>query len=840
MAYDHKSLQEKYQRIWREQKTYEPDLEKAKNPYYNLMMFPYPSAEGLHVGNMYAFTGADVHGRFRRMCGYDVFEPIGLDGFGIHSENFAIKIGKHPAEQARVSEDNFYRQLSLIGNGFAWNNRLETYDPEYYRWTQWLFIQMFKNGLAYKSNALVNWCPSCKTVLADEQVEDGKCERCKSEVERREMSSWYLKITEYADRLLDNIDSYTWTDKEGKAHVGLDWPNKVTLAQKNWIGRSNGLEIDFTAQMPDGSQKKLPVWTTYWETIYGVTYLVVAPEHELAQELATEEVSSAVEQYIAAARNKSEQDRKMGEKDKTGVFTGSFAINPVNGERVPIWVADYVLTGVGTGAVMGVPAHDERDFSFAKKYDLPIKQVVSFEDAEINEKVSQGERPHSGAGTLVNSAAFTGQSAWEEGKEALQEWMAQQGFARQTTSYHLRDWLISRQRYWGPPIPLVYCAACAQENKGDRPELPGWYADENLPVELPFIEEFKPQGDGVSPLDNAPESWKHVPCPSCGEQAIRETDVSDTFLDSSWYFLRYPNVDSSEHPFPLAAKGKWFPVDAYIGGAEHAVLHLLYSRFVTMALKDWGMLDFEEPFPYLFGHGLIIKDGAKMSKSRGNVVNPDEYIEKYGADALRTYLMFLGPYDQGGDFRDTGMNGTYRWLVKVWSAFAEFAPASESSEAVSRKLNWAIQENTRDMSQLKYNTAIARIMEVCNVWKEEGALSLADALSLLKLLAPFAPYLTEALYQDLQKKHSDTVFSSLHTSEWPKADPKWLVSDLVKLGVQVNGKVRATLEIPADKVDDKAFIEAQARNLEELQKYIAGYEVKKVIVVPGKVVSFVL
>jgi leucyl-tRNA synthetase len=839
MAYDHKALQEKYQRVWRDQKIYQPNLLTAKRPYYNLMMFPYPSAEGLHVGNMYAFTGADVHGRFRRMSGFDVFEPIGLDGFGIHSENFAIKIGKHPAEQAKISEKNFYRQLSLIGNGFAWENNLETYDPKYYRWTQWLFIEMFKHGLAYKANALVNWCPSCKTVLADEQVEDGKCERCKSEVERREMSSWYLKITEYADRLLDNIDSYAWTDREGASHTGLKWPNKVTIAQKNWVGRSAGLEITFTAQMPSGSQEKLTVWTKFWETVYGVTYLVVAPEHPLAMSLATSEQKSEVSAYIEAARNKSEQDRKMGEKNKTGVFTGSFVINPVNGERVPVWVADYVLTGVGTGAVMGVPAHDERDFAFAKKYDLPIKQVVRYEDKEIDAQVAQGERSHEGEGLLVNSGAFDDQSAWGEGKTAMKDWMSSQGFANEKTTYHLRDWLISRQRYWGPPIPLMYCENCAKQGKGERPELPGWYADENLPVELPFIEDFKPQGQGTSPLDNAPDSWKHVACPVCGEQATRETDVSDTFLDSSWYFLRYPNVESTEHPFPLAADGKWFPVDAYIGGAEHAVLHLLYSRFVTMALKDWKMVPFEEPFPYLFGHGLIIKDGSKMSKSKGNVVNPDEYIEKYGADALRTYLMFLGPYDQGGDFRDTGMNGTYRWLAKIWSAFSVYAPVKQSSVEVSRKLHWAIAENTREMAQLKYNTCIARIMEVCNVWREGGELSLQDAISLLKLLAPFAPYITEEIYESLSVTHN-LKLNSIHASGWPVVDQAHLHSDTVRLGVQINGKVRSTLEVPSDKVQDKKFVEELARELPEIQKHLEGKQIKQVIVVPGRVVSFVI
>lgn len=845
MAYDHKSLEENYSKLWRDHSVYEPDLASSKKPYYNLMMFPYPSAEGLHVGNMYAFTGADAHGRFRRMSGYDVFEPIGLDGFGIHSENFAIKIGKHPAEQAQVSEKNFYRQLSQIGNGFAWNHRLETYDPEYYRWTQWLFLQMFKRGLAYKAAALVNWCPSCKTVLADEQVEDGKCERCKSVADRREMSSWYLKITEYADRLLDNIDSYAWTDKEGKKHVGLDWPGKVTIAQKNWIGRSTGLNIDFSAELPSGDQGRLTVWTKFWETIFGVTYIVIAPEHELASSLATDENRFAVEQYIKAARGKTEQDRKTGERDKTGVFTGSYAINPVNGARVPIWVADYVLTGVGTGAVMGVPAHDQRDFEFAQKYSLPSIQVVSYEDEMVNAAVSSGEKAHEGEGILMNSGEFSGKSAWGEGKQELKAWMISRGFAQEQTTYHLRDWLISRQRYWGPPIPLVYCESCAQAGKGERQELPGWYAvpEQSLPVELPYLEDFKPHGEGTSPLDNAASEWKFTTCPSCGEKAERETDVSDTFLDSSWYFLRYPSIDEKDTPFSLAAQGKWFPVDAYIGGAEHAVLHLLYARFVTMALKDWGMLEQEEPFPYLFGHGLIIKDGAKMSKSKGNVVNPDEYIAKYGADALRTYLMFLGPYEQGGDFRDTGMHGMYKWLDKIWAHFQKFSPAERSTEKVARVLHGAIAANTHEMAQLRYNTCIARLMEVMNAWKEKGeALSTEDAMAFLQLLAPFAPYLSEALYQQLLGSESvgKADFRSIHTSSWPVATEALLRGKTVTLSVQVNGKFRGTIEVSTEESTDKSLLEEKAKAVPGVMKFLEGKTIKQVIVVPGRIVSFVV
>jgi leucyl-tRNA synthetase len=880
MSYDPQALQSKYQQVWHDQKVYEPDLlsthknQKAPKPYYNLMMFPYPSAEGLHVGNMYAFTGADVHGRFRRMQGYDVFEPIGLDGFGIHSENYAIKVGKHPQQQAKISEENFYRQLSLIGNGFAWDERLETYDPEYYRWTQWLFIQMFKKGLAYKGTARVNWCPSCKTVLADEQVEDGRCERCKSEVERREMSSWYFKITNYADRLLGNIDGFAWTDKEGQKHTGLDWPNKVTMAQKNWIGRKDGLAIDF-AVSNNQNQKTSPaaqsltnltVWTTYWETLFGATYLVVAPEYPQLADLVTPEQKQAVDTYVEQALNKSEQERKIG-RDKTGVFTGTTVINPATGQEIPVWVADYVLTDVGTGAVMGVPAHDERDFAFAKRFELPIIQVVEYSDPEVNAKVAAAEQAYEAEGKLLHSAvtngpSFDGQSAWGEGKQTMKEWMLSAGFAREQIHYHLRDWLISRQRYWGPPIPLVFCEDCAKQGRGERPELPGWYAvaETQLPVLLPHLENFKPVGDGTSPLDNAEDSWKFTTCPHCGGQAKRETDVSDTFLDSSWYFLRYPcasadgvapKQDADKHPFPQVEAGKaspgqptWFPVDAYIGGAEHAVLHLLYARFVTMALHDWGYLPSEEPFPYLFGHGLIIKDGAKMSKSRGNVVNPDDYIAKFGADALRSYLMFLGPYDQGGDFRDTGMHGMNKWLNKVWETVVN-SHSDQTTPALKQKLHQTIATNTQDMAQLKFNTCLARLMEVINLWRDgtsgqAATMSDADVVVFLQLLAPFAPYLTEELFQTRHESGKTTNFQSIHSTIWPTADSQYLVVENVTIAVQINGKLRATFQMGREEAKNESAAIALARELSEVERFCQGKQIKKSIYIPGKIINFVV
>jgi leucyl-tRNA synthetase len=816
--YDHRQVEKTWSRRWLETGVYEPDLSKAKKPFYNLMMFPYPSAEGLHVGNMYAFSGADIFGRYQRMLGNDVFEPIGLDGFGIHSENYAIKIGKHPAEQAKVSEANFYRQLSMIGNGFAWNERLETYDPEYYKWTQWIFVQMFKKGLAYKASSLVNWCPSCKTVLADEQVEDGKCERCKSEVQRKEAKQWFFKITEYADRLLSNIEQ-------------LKWPEKIRIAQRQWIGKGKGLSIHFSVE---GLDTPITVWTKFWETVFGVTFLVLAPEYELLSKLPIPTSHKKdVDAYVKAALNKTEQQRKIGEGNKTGVFTGVYAINPVNGQKVPVWIADYVLAGVGTGAVMGVPSHDERDFEFAKKYKLGMIQVVSYADVALDKAVKEGKKAAEGEGVLINSGTFDGQDAWGDGKKNMADWMCKQGYAEWKTTYHLRDWLISRQRFWGAPIPMVECEKC------------GWQAvsEDQLPVELPFIKDYKPTGDGKSPLAKASKDWLFAPCPSCGGQAKRETDVCDTFLDSSWYFLRYPSLGSKTadtKPFDPAITKKWQPVNAYIGGAEHAVLHLLYSRFVTMALKDWGHLDFEEPFPFLFGHGLIIKDGSKMSKSKGNVVNPDEYIEKFGADTLRTYLMFLGPYDQGGDFRDTGIAGMYRWLQKVWRLYTEKGFAKTTSALLAAKVQKTIKKCTRDMADFKFNTSISAMMECTNLWQEqEQEMAKEDALSLLKLLAPFAPYMTEELYQKyFAAQHAE--YRSLHKEQWPTYNEKLTLEDQIEIAIQVNGKFKGTSAVSRDQAMDKKHLEKVALEYPRVAELVGKGNPKTIIVIPGKVVNIVL
>jgi leucyl-tRNA synthetase len=736
VKYKHITIEKKWQERWLKERTFSPDLLKSGNPYYNLMMFPYASAEGLHVGNMYAFTGADVHGRFQRMQGRDVFEPIGLDGFGIHSENYAIKIGRHPKEHAKISQKHFYEQLHMTGISFDWEHTLETYDPGYYKWTQWLFIQMFKAGLAYKDEALVNWCPQDKTVLSDEQVIDGKCERCGSEVTKREMSSWFFRITKYADRLLENIEK-------------IDWPEKIKIAQRNWIGRSEGRTIEFQIK---GSEKKIKVFTTRPETLNSTTFLAVA----------------------------SKENKDL--KEKWGKFTGKYAINPLNNEKIPVWETNYVESGYGTGAIMGVPAYDERDKEFAIKYHIDIV-----------------ERP------------FT--------KEIL---------GAKTVHYHLRDWGISRQRYWGPPIPMVFC-------KDD-----GWVSvpEEDLPVFLPDITDFKPKGDGTSPLHNAPESWKKIKCPKCGKEATRELDVSDTFLDSSWYFLRYPSIHSKTEnslPFDPEITKKWLPVDTYIGGAEHAVLHLMYARFVTMVLKDLGYLGFEEPFPFLFGHGLIIKDGAKMSKSKGNIVNPDEYIAKFGADTLRMYLMFLGPFDQGGDFRDTGIEGMERFIQRLWKIFVGGKKLSETDKKeVYVKLHQTIKKVTDNVSKFKYNTAIASIMELVNIVSEKGA-DREVLRNLCLLLAPFAPYLTEEVWVEVLGQKF-----SVHKTLWPKYDESLIKTESVTVVVQVNGRVRSQLIVDNLQLINKKEIIELAKKDEKVAKWLQDKKIKNVIFVPGKIINFVI
>ena len=783
--YDPLTIEQYWQSKWEEAGVYQPDLANAKKPFYNLMMFPYPSAEGLHVGSVFAFSGVDIYGRFKRMQGNDVFEPIGLDGFGIHSENHAIKTGVHPISHAKSTENNFYRQLREIGNSFDWKAKLETYDPHYYRWTQWLFIQLFKAGLAYRKKAEVNWCPSCKTVLADEQVIDGQCERCGSVVARRDLEQWFFRITKYADRLLNNIDS-------------LNWAEKVKTAQRNCIGKSEGARIEFKIK---DSKLKIEVFTTRPDTLSGATFLVLSPEHELVSKIKKQEVID----YVAQVKGNSEKDGR----GKTGVFSGFYAINPVNGELMPVWIADYVLISYGTGAIMAVPAHDSRDYEFAMKYNLPVKVVIASDSQQV---VGEPE-----------------------------------------IIYHLRDWLISRQRYWGPPIPMIYCQKCAKEGKswfgknfkGDW-DAAGWYPveEKDLPVELPYVADYKPMGTGKSPLANYPDFYE-TKCPECGSKARRETDVSDTFLDSAWYFFRYVSAERRDLPFDKEIVRKWLPVNMYIGGAEHSVLHLLYSRFITMVLKDAGYIDFEEPFARFYSHGLIIKDGAKMSKSKGNVINPDKYISKFGADTLRMYLHFLGPFNEGGDFRDTGIEGMYRFLKRVWRLFIEREPHPDplrkgagNRDDRLKMMHQTIQGVTQDLENLRYNRAIAKLMTWYNFLAKQDGLSMEEADVYLKLLAPFAPHMAEDLWQKI--KGTTGSFKSIHVQEWPLFDPKYLEEESVVIAVQVNGKMRETVRVASGKMRDEKHVEELVRRNEKVANVLEGKVIRRVIYVPGKILNFVV
>ena len=801
-TYDPKAIERKWQERWQESGIYEVDLRRAKAPYYNLMMFPYPSAEGLHVGNVYAFTGADIHGRYKAMRGLDVFEPMGFDAFGIHSENFAIKRGIHPKTLIAGNVQHFREQLTRLGGRFAWSHAVETTDPDYYRWTQWIFLQFFKAGLAQRRKAPVNWCPSCKTVLANEQVIGGRCERCDSEVGQRELEQWFFDITRYADRLLDNLDH-------------LDWSDVIKTAQRNWIGRSDGAQLRFAVAQQE--EAEIAVFTTRPDTVYGATFLVLAPEHPLVPRLTTAGAKDAVDAYVRAAAERSQEERIAGE-DKTGVFTGSYAVNPFTGKDIPIYIADYVLYGYGTGAIMAVPGHDARDFAFARQHGLPIVRVVAGPDG------AQGglEQAYEEPGTAMASGPFDGLPT-AQAKEAAITAAEERGVGQRHRTYHLRNWLISRQRYWGPPIPVVYCETCGIVG----------VPEDQLPVLLPDVEDFVPKGTGESPLAAIP-AFLETTCPNCHGPARRETDVSDNFLDSAWYFLRYPSSDDALSPFDPEVTRRWLPVDSYIGGKEHAVLHLLYTRFVCMALHDLGHLDFEEPFKRFRAHGVIVRGGAKMSKSRGNVVNPDEFFERYGADTLRSYLMFMGPYEEGGDFSDQGIEGIYRFLNRVYHLVRKNAAqpaAGAPAQDALRLRHQTIRRVTDDIEGLKYNTALAALMEYLNALGRMDAVAREDLETLVLLLAPFAPHLTEELWQALGRPYS------VHRAAWPVYDPALLVTQTVTVVVQVDGKLRDRLQLPAGL--DEAAVRSAALASDTVRRFLPDGADLRFVHVPDRLLSIV-
>jgi leucyl-tRNA synthetase len=829
--YDPTALEREWQKRWEAEGTNSftrDEIQAPKSPYYNLMMFPYPSAEGLHVGNIYAFTGADVHGRFQRLQGRDVFEPIGFDAFGIHSENFALKVGTHPMDLIPSNVANFTRQLRRIGGMFDWDHTVDTTDPDYYRWTQWLFLQLFKSGLAERKEAPVNWCPSCMTVLANEQVVAGLCERCDTAVEQRRIAQWFFRISDFAQRLLDNLET-------------LDWSETTKKAQENWIGRSEGallrfpvLDVEATPELirsatetdgqeetPEVDELLLEVFTTRPDTIFGATYMVLAPEHPLVEALTTPEHRAQVEAYKDRVSRLDLVARKKVEKDKTGVFTGGYCRNPATGQKIPVWIADYVLMEYGTGAIMAVPGHDERDFEFATKFELPIPRVVAGPDDDAATPLDEA---YTGDGHLVNSGEFDGLPV-EEGKGRIAQWLEEKGLARARVNYRLHDWCISRQRYWGPPIPVVHCPDC-----GAVP-----VPEDQLPVILPRVEDFKPDDSGISPLARVQE-WYETECPECQGPARRETDVSDTFLDSAWYFLRYPSTDRDDIAFDPEITRRWLPVDCYIGGNEHAVLHLLYSRFITMALHDLGHLDFEEPFTQFRAHGLIVREGAKMSKSKGNVVVPDPIIEEYGADTFRLYLMFLGPFEEGGDYRDAGIQGPFNFLKRLWETVVPVAELKDgpADPEVERKLHQTIEQLSRQIPELGYNTSIAAMMEYLNVLRAGGRkASRAEVEPLIVLIAPFCPHLAEELWRRLG--HEGSIFQG---RRWPEFDPEKTVEDEITLAVQVNGKLRATVELPAGSSEERALALAQAEP--NVARYLDGADLRRVIYVPDRLLNLVV
>ncbi|MDP3710777.1 MAG: class I tRNA ligase family protein [bacterium] len=785
MRYNPSEIEPKWQKQWLKEKVYEPDLKLAKNPFYNLMMFPYPSGEGLHVGHAYTFSGADLYGRYQRMRGCDVFQPIGYDSFGINSENYALKTGTHPLDLMKKTTDRYEKQLKELGIGYAWDEVLSTHEPDYYKWTQWIFVQMFKNGLAYRKKASVNWCPGCKTVLADEQVVAGTCERCDSVVIKKELEQWFFKITDYAEKLLKNLDH-------------IDWSERIKIAQKNWIGKSEGASIRFSLiDVPGQEDKKhfVEVFTTRPDTIFGTTFVVVSPELAKFWQVSGWQAPDEVRKYIK--QKLEERQNESTEKNKSGIFSGFSAVNPANKEKIPVWISDYVLAGYGTGAIMAVPAHDERDFEFAKKFKLPVSNAPLV-------SIDEGIKKSGGIKKI---------------------------------QFRLRDWLISRQRYWGPPIPMIFCEKCQWQPVPEK----------DLPVKLPYIKDFKPTGTDKSPLATDEKFYK-VRCPKCNEWARRETDVSDTFLDSAWYYLGYLGLSK---PFDEIRIKKWLPVDMYIGGAEHAVLHLLYVRFLAMAFKDWELVHFEEPFKKFRAHGLLIKDGAKMSKSRGNVVNPDEYIRAYGADALRMYLLFLGPFEQGGDFSDTGIKGITRFLERVWKLTPRvilrvkpegshdlpagkagiLRSAQNDRGEVEQLIHKTIKKVTNDIENLQYNTAISALMILLNKFEEE-TVAKEDWEVFLKLLAPFAPHITEEIWCGVLKNKK-----SIHKEKWPEFDPAMLEEDTFELIVQINGKFRGRVSAAKGISEEEA--KAKAASLESVKTHLTG-KPKKVIFVPDKLINFVL
>ncbi|MGI6005506.1 MAG: leucine--tRNA ligase [Christensenellales bacterium] len=813
---DVKSIEEKWRQKWNETKLYAFDPSRAEEKYYCLEMFSYPSASQLHLGHWYNFGPTDSFARFKRMQGKNVFHPMGFDAFGLPAENYAIKTGIHPKDSTMANIETMREQLRVMGATFNWDYEVVTCDPSYYKWTQWMFLQLYKHGLAERREAPVNWCPSCNTVLANEQVmADGTCERCESVIVKRNLTQWFFKITAYAEQLLQDLEK-------------INWPEKTKQMQRNWIGKSVGSQIDFKI---DGHDEVMTVFTTRADTLFGCTYAVLAPEHPLLDKITAAEQKKAVDAYREAAAKTSEIDRLSTANEKTGVFTGAHAVNPINGRKIPLYTADYVLYSYGTGAVMAVPGHDERDFEFAQKYDLPIERVIAGVDG-IDDTLPFTSHD----GELVNSGAFSGLSV-DEGARAITEELKKQGAADFKVNYRLRDWLVSRQRYWGAPIPIVYCDHC-----GGAVPVP----EDQLPVELPYDVDFTPGGQ--SPLTKH-EGFMHTTCPACGGPATRDADTLDTFVCSSWYFLRYPDNKNDEAPFDIAWIDKLLPVDMYVGGAEHACMHLLYARFFVKALRDMGYLHFDEPFSSLVHQGIILgTDGNKMSKSRGNVESPDQYVNEYGADILRMYLMFGFSYVEGGPWNGDGIRAVNRFVERVErfvlrsirmrgeKGHEDMGPAEKELDSVRHH---TISQVTQDMERFQFNTAIARMMELFNaLYKYDGNGEVNAGLvqdvvrDAVLLLAPFIPHVAEELWETLGYGYS------VHSQLWPKFDAAKLQTDEVEIAVQVLGKLRSRIMV--DKDADEETVRSKALSDERIQQYVAGKTIVKFIYIPGRLANIVV
>lgn len=798
-SYSFKAIESKWQNRWDKSGIHRPDFSKTEKKYYCLTMFSYPSGDKLHIGHWYNYGPADTYARFMKMKGYNVFQPQGFDAFGLPAENYAIHHGVHPAESTAKNISTMRKQLHSIGAMYDWSNEVNTSAPEYYKWTQWMFLKLYEMGLAYQKRAPVNWCPSCSTVLANEQVKDGVCDRCKEEVTKKNLTQWFFRITDYAEELLQKLDN-------------LDWPKKTKHMQRNWIGKSEGAEIHFALK---GYKEKIEVFTTRPDTIFGATYMVLAPEHPLVEQIVSVEQQDSVKQYIEESRKKSEIERTSLDRKKTGVFTGAYAINPLNKEEIPIWVADYVVISYGTGAIMAVPSGDERDFEFAREFNLPIIEVVS-PDGELH----GNEQCFSNYGISVNSSEFSGNPT-EETQKLINLKLEELGYGGAKVQFKLHDWLISRQRYWGTPIPVIHCADCGA--------VPVSIVD--LPVLLPTdIELSSTYGEDLSPLAGS-DAFINVPCPKCNKPAKRDADTMDTFVCSSWYYLRYPNAKYENDPFDPDGLN-WLPVDCYIGGAEHATMHLLYARFITKVLRDGGYLNFDEPFTKLYHQGTITKDGAKMSKSRGNTVSPDEFIENYGSDTFRAYLMFMGPFDEGGDWNDQGITGIDRFLKKVWR-FCQLPVTDEvSSKKDLQVLHQTIHSVSDDLEQMKFNTAISRLMEFINHFSTHKAVGRDFKMSMIKMIAPLTPHIAEELWE------INGGEASVFLEAFPEYDKALAEEDTMTIAVQINGKLRGSVEV--SKQIEKAALLTEVRKNENVNIHLSGKEIIKEIVVPQRLVNFVV